>query len=342
VRLEPIHVRATGGGERLSITAYDAAGLFEQGTLAFRANGFQAAIEGYGRLVSEFPDSPLAAPALYNSGLSRERLGDFEGASRDYLGLAASYPESPDVTDALFRAGGAFEKLEAWDDAIRVFGRIATERPGLETADRIEALARRGSSLAAAGRHGDARLALAEATALFRMGRGITPSSSTFHYSMAQFKLGELTHFEMRAAELPADEAVLEAALERKCRLLLDAQIEYTKAIEILHPHWAAAAAYRIGSLYRDLWDDLLAAPTPPDLTEEEREVYLDVLKKRIRVLLTKAVTQWERTLKMIRRLELEGEWAERTERDLEEIRALMAIVDRETADLPANEPRAD
>jgi tetratricopeptide (TPR) repeat protein len=338
ITLETVHVRATRDRGRLVITAYSATELFEEATRSFRAGEFAPAVEFYARLATEFGDSPLAEPALYNSGLARERLGDFEGASRDYLRLVEGYPGSPDVTDALFRAGGALEKLEAWDDATRTFGRILTERENLGTVDRVEALARKGSSLLAGGNPRDAKAALEEATLLYRAGRGVTPSSPTFHYAMAQFKLGELIHAEMRAVELPMDGAVLEAALERKCRLLLDSQAEYTKAIEILHPHWAAAAAYRIGGLYRNLWDDLLAAPLPENLTGEEQEVYREVLRGRIRVLLVKAVAQWERTLKMIRRLELEGEWAERTERDLVEIRELMAIEDAELAAVPPAE----
>jgi len=333
VRLEPIHIKAARDRDRLIIHSYDASGLFAEAPAAFRPGDLAEAVELYTKLVAEFPDSSLAPPALYNSGLGRERLGDFEGASRDYLGLAAGYASSPDVTDALFRAGGAFEKMEAWDDAIRIFGRILTERQGLKATEKIEALARTGSSLMAAGRPLDARPVLEEAVTLYRMGRGITPSSSTFYYAMAQFKLAEILHGEMRDAALPADEAALEPALELKCRLLLDAQAEYAEAIEILHPHWAAAAAYRIGGLYRNLWDDLVAAPTPEDLTDEERQIYLDILRKRIRVLLTKAVAQWERTLRMIRRLELEGEWAKRTEEDLAEIRELLAIEESAVAE---------
>jgi hypothetical protein len=140
-------------------------------------------------------------------------------------------------------------------------------------------------------------------------------------------------HDEMRAVELPPDDAILGARLERKAELLLEAQRLYTNVIRIGDPHWAAAAAYRIGALYHHLWKDILAAPPPGDLDEEAREIYLKILRDRIRVLLEKAVLQWERTLKLGRRLRLDNEWVDSTTRDLEELRRELAIERREEVD---------
>ncbi|MCP4196850.1 MAG: hypothetical protein GY762_06825 [Proteobacteria bacterium] len=134
----------------------------------------------------------------------------------------------------------------------------------------------------------------------------------------------------MSEATLPADEALLGPALERKCQLLLDGQNEYTKTIRIAHPYWAAAAAYRIGNLYHILWEDMVSAPVPRDLNEEEQAIYSDLLKDRIQVLLTKATRQWKRTLKMARRLNLSNDWIEQTSRELEVVRQKMLTSDPE------------
>ena len=67
-------------------------------------------------------------------------------------------------------------------------------------------------------------------------------------------------------------------------------------------------------------------ADPPADLDEEAREIYLDILRERVRVLLEKAVLQWERTLKLAIRLGLDNEWIERTTRDLDKIREILVI----------------
>ena len=326
LQLPPIRLRAVEDGPHLSIEAYDAAGLFETAARNLRRGECDLAVDTYRRLVAEFPDSRFASPSLYNSGLCNEQLGRFDEAAGDYTLLVERYPESRDVTDALFRLAGAYEKLESWDEAVKALGKLLDSGDELEGIERIEALVRQGSSLIELDRLDEARMPLDEAVRLFRTGSGVSPSTSTFYYGMARFKLGEITQRRMRSVTLPRDEALLETELEKKCRLLLDAQNEYTQTIRIAHPHWAAAAAYRIGNLYRSLWDDMVAAPVPDDLSDEQKEIYSQVLKDRIAVLLKKAVVQWERTLKMARRLSLDNEWIDKTTMELLEIRQILAI----------------
>ncbi len=328
-RLDPIHFRAKRDQERLAIDAYDAAGLFERAAQRLREGAYDDAVVMYTRLVDEFPQSRFAAPALYNSGLCHEYRERFQDAASSYLKLLKEYPDSPDLVDAIFRLAGAYEKLEAWDAAAEAYAQLlTTHHDELEGIEQVEALARRGASLIALQKLDEAKFDLRKAVQMFREGRGVSPSDSPYFYAMAQFKLGEIVHAKMRDVELPADETAVKPALEQKCRLLLEAQREYTNAIKVAHAHFAAAAAFRIGALYRDLWDDMIAAPPPPDLNEEERQIYTEILKKNIRNLLKKATVQWERTMKMARRLNLSGEWVEQTMTELSEIREILASED--------------
>ena len=57
-------------------------------------------------------------------------------------------------------------------------------------------------------------------------------------------------------------------------------------------------------------------------------------------MLLRKAVLQWERTLKLARRLSLDNEWIDSTTRDLGEIRKELAI-EESAADKDDDEPDA-
>lgn len=313
-------------GERIDLDAYDASELFERAGKDLRSGRCDSAMETYGRLISEFPRSSLVPLALYNRGLCLDDLGRHEEAVSSYRQLVQDHPDSDDLTDALFRMAGSLEALEAWDEAVTTLDRILEQQADLRGVERVEALARKGSAMMAAGREDDAWWVLEEAVRIQRTGRGISPSDSVFHYSMAQFKLGEILHHRMRAVALPSDESTLEQHLEQKAQYLLEAQRLYTKVIRIGDPHWAAAAAYRIGALYHHLWEDMLSAPPPNDLNEEEREIYLEVLRTKIRVLLRKAVIQWERTLKLASRLNLDNEWVDSTNRDLEEIRKTLVM----------------
>lgn len=323
-KLDPMRVKAQQQGGRLEIDAYDAQRLFDRAAAQLRLGNCDEAVVIYTKLAQEFPESRFVSPSLYNSGLCNEQLERFDKAAAAYETLIANFPGSNDVTDALFKLAGIYEKAGRLDDAEATYERILEQRKDLEGVERVEALARKGAVLIGLGRPDEAVAALDQAVHIFRTGQGISPSDSRFYYGMAQFYRGEIIRDRMHAVVLPQAEDEIEPALEHKCQLLLDAQFEYTRTIKVAHPHWAAAAAYRIGNLYRTLWDDILGTPPPTDLTDEEKEIYLEVLRDKLRVLLEKAVKQWERTLKMARRLNLDNEWVDKTTLELEEIRALL------------------
>lgn len=306
------------------IDAYDAQGLFDQATAALTRGDCAAAVQAYDRLAAEFKESTYLHSALFNRGLCLEQLSRPAEAARSYEQLLALGPQRKDTIDALFRAAAAYVAAGDPLASIDALNRLMALEPPLEGVDIVEALARKGELLVAAGRLADAEVASRDAILRHKSGRGIPANASTFYIAMAQFTIGEVRRAQMRAMGLSANEDAAALELEAKCLKLLAAQDEYSRVIRIAHPHWAAAAAYRIGGLYRELWDDMLAAPIPVDLDEEQAEIYRNVLKGKLQVLLEKAVLQWERTLKMARRLDLGGEWVERTSQDLNDMRAIL------------------
>lgn len=329
VRLEPFVIRALPDprdNTQMAIDAYDAGDLFGRASTAYREEIYKEAAKRFVQVADEFPNSEYAPPALYNAALAMERQNDFQNAATLYERLISSYPDAADITDALFRLTRAFEALEMWAEADQSLDKLLTERSDLESIERVECLARKGATLIHLDNPLDAKENLLKAVALFRNGSDISPTAPTYFYAMARFKLGEIIEADMHNVVLPSDEAAMSEALEKKCQLLLDAQSAYTEAIRVAHPHWAAAAAYRIGHLYRILWGDMMTSPAPEDLNPEEKEIYYEVLRKRIRVLLKKAIRQWERVLAMADRLALNNEWVVRTKSDLEDIRALLTM----------------
>jgi len=327
--LEQIHITATRDGEHFSLDSYDAETLFNRAAQSLRKGDCEQANKYYSKLITEYKDSDLVEPALYNAGVCFDQREMYRQAVTAYKMIINKFPESDDIKDALFRLAGSYEKLEAWEEATKTFDTLLFERDDLKGVERVEALARKGTAQVSLGLYDEAELVLGEAVRLQRNGRNITLTDSVYHYSMAQFKLGEILHNKMRAVMLSSDESLLKQTLEKKAQLLLDAQRLYTKVIRIGHPHWSGASAYRIGSLYHHLWVDILAAPPPADLTDEEREIYTDILKKRIKVLLRKAIVQWERTIKFADRLDLEDSWLSSAVTDLNEIRNALAMEEK-------------
>lgn len=71
------------------------------------------AIDYYGRLIKNFPTSPVAADAQYNLAFLAIGAGDPLAASRGFEAYASRYPDHDDAVDTLWRAGEPYEAVGA-------------------------------------------------------------------------------------------------------------------------------------------------------------------------------------------------------------------------------------
>ena len=302
--------------------------LFAIATAAFAAGDYPRAAAAFGRVADLHPASGRHAASLFNAGLAEERLGDWREARRRFADFEKGYA-GPDADEAAFHAASALWHLEEFRDAAAILERLG-RRGDLSDANRIRAFTELGVV--------DLDLADLEAaeTALRRAVSLWTEASDRerldpYHPAQAHYYLGEVARRRFRAAPLdPArsGEAALQGELERKAELLLAAQGYYLRAIRVGSPDWAVAAGYRIGELYDELHAEMLGAPLPPGLTEEERQAYRDELRRKLRVLLTKAIAVYEQTLDAARQGGVDNRFVAEAEGALERMRRSLLDTD--------------
>jgi tetratricopeptide (TPR) repeat protein len=328
--MEPMRFEAKPSG---AVEAVDAASLFEAAGARFGAREFDAAAATYDRVVAEFPDSRYLLPALYNAGLALEGRGDRDGAARRYQQLIARAEGgacdggarcAADLLDAYFRLGAVYVELERWQPVVELFGRVI-ERRDLTLSDRVEAMARRGEAQLQLGDLTAAERTFRDALALHRASETVERLDTDFFLGMAAYYLGEVAHRQFRALPVRLPEKQLAADLEAKAQLLLLAQARFFDAIRVNNVEWATAAGFQIGSLYRELYDDLVGAPTPPGVAGEAKDVYLEEVKKKVRTLLQKAISIHEQNVLMAERNGVKNEWVRRSNEQMAQLRALLA-----------------
>jgi tetratricopeptide (TPR) repeat protein len=323
--MDPVRIRAhrDDAGE-LRLEAYDAQSLFQAANQALSQNRCDRAVPLYDRIANEFPESRWVSASLYNGGLCLEELHRDAEAIDRYSQLRERLPDSPDVKDSLFRAGGCLERLERWPDVAATFERVLA-RTDLSGDERMEAMVHRGTAIFELGELDRADGLMREAILYYRHGSGAEPIQTDYFMAQAQYMLGEILRVRMESIRFSPSEAAMRIELEQKSRHLLDAQAAYILAIRVTNPHWAAAAGYRIGMLFSTLYDHIMAAPVPPELDAEQREIYFEELRRQIRPLVDKAMRVWTRTMEMGTRTGLgaQHEWVRRAEREMARLRAL-------------------
>ncbi len=118
--------------------------------------------------------------------------------------------------------------------------------------------------------------------------------------------------------------------------MLLSAQGHYLRTIRIGNPDWAVAAGYRIGELYDEMYVQMTEAPPPPGLDAEHEAAYREELRRKVRVLVTKAIAIYESTLATARRTGVENRFVEKTQSSLERMKKELLVAEAEP---PAPEP---
>jgi len=312
--------------------------LFAAGSSAFAAGEVARAAACFERLVSAFPESAHRVRARFNAGLARERMEEWEQARAHFAEIADPLG-SGDALDAAFHHAEALYHLDRFPEAGSVLARIAA-RSDLPVGRRIEAQVQQGICQVDAGDldAGEKTLRTALASAREAADRG--EPADEYIVAQGQFFVGEIYRLHCEGVsfdpEASADE--LSRTLEYKAELLLSAQGHYLRAIKVGNGYWATAAGERIGSLYEVLHRQMVDSPVPRELKGEEIDVYRQEVRRRIRVLLTKAIGVYETTVATAERIGTGGVFVDRARASLERMKQLL-LAEADAPDEPPAPP---
>jgi hypothetical protein len=199
------------------------------------------------------------------------------------------------------------------------------ERPGLPVWQRASALQQEAVCRIEGGSRAEGEILLRAALDLYQGDREerVDPTLP----AQAEFWLGEAFRGAFREQQLDPstmDQKALGGALEQKAEFLLSAQGHYLRCIRRGDGEWATAAGYRIGEMYEELHDQMVSAPLPRGLTEDQRALYQDELRGKVKNLFSKAIRMYEETLAVAQRTGAANDYVQKTEQALERMRKLL------------------
>lgn len=318
VQMEPVKLHAVKGPDGVQhVETYDATELFERAGAALAEKRYDDAIAAYERLLKEFPsETKYTKAAIYNEGLAYQGKKDYPAAIAKFQKLMDQFSWTSDAKDAQFQIGASYAEMGNWPTSAALFAQIL-ERKDLTPDDKIEALARRGFAQFQLKDYETAERTFKSVVWFFQAIEKEERLQTDFFLALAKYHLAEIPHEHFRAAPLRLPEKQMMKDLEEKCRLLLVAQRAYIEAMKLGNPQWASASGYQVASLYEEMYQSLIHAPVPAELTTAENaeklDVYYEELRKRIRVLLEKSLKWNEQNLLMIERLGIENEWKDKS-----------------------------
>lgn len=313
--------------------------LFAAGTSFYAAEDWAQAARYFTRICDFHPNSKHRRLALYNAGLSFEKLKAWDEAYAKFLELSDPAKGTGDTLDAAFRVAEVLYHMERFPDAVEVL-RVLGDRTDLSVDKRIEARTQQGICELESGELDAAEKTLRSVLTMYTEHPDKELIDEYFP-GQAQFFVGEIFRLRYESIILDANKSTEKLAedLEYKSELLLSAQGHYLRAIRLGNGYWATAAGQRIGQLYENLYEHMTHAPAPADLASDEQDVYRSELRKKIRVLIAKAITVYERTLEAAERIGSQSPFVEETRASLKRMKELLLAEAKAEEEAPPPPP---
>jgi len=313
----PIFIQPGEGPLRV----YDDEELNRVGSEYYSKKDYGKAADCFKKIVDNYPKSIYYKNAVYNLALSYEMMERCDEALK-YYNLYAQITDVRNDLDYKYRLGYVNICLKNFDEAERIFSELVNNT-SLSEMDIIEAKTNLGVVKF------NKRL-FSEASELFNQviidyAKLSKEKYIENNYFVAEsiFYLGEIDTEKMKEIVLEFPQERLEQLLEQKAKLLLSAQNYYLRVIKTGNILWATAAGYRTGELYEVFYDHLINAPIPEELTDEQKEIYKEELKKKISVLITKAIRVYEATIDVGKRTGMDSKWIEYAKVHMEKLKNL-------------------
>jgi hypothetical protein len=326
VKLDALEFHAMKTDSGIAVEMMDPDVLFTEGARAFEAKRHDDAARKFGLVIQKFPDSRFAKPARFNRGLSLLALGRPVPAAEDFAAYVAAWPADGDAPDAWMRLGQAWCDAGEWvkaEEAIRK--RLATEP--LALMQEVENRARLTRALRMQARYEEAQDQARKVMMLHDRNATLPEMDGNYYVAMASMEDAESFHdlFVRIKFVLPVDR--MEKDLADKATLFLKAQADYLRTVRLRNTYWGVAAGMRVARLYEEFFDDIMNAEIPPELTQEEIDLYQKELKRQVRPLVAKAVDAYERNLALARMYGARDEWFGDAQERLARLRKVLAEV---------------
>ena len=323
IEMDPVTFQGVRTGDGIRVDTLDPDVLFDEAAAAWREGRTRVSAERYEKFLALFSSHRHVLHALFNAGLARESLEEWSPARAHFEAYLAEVKGRGDRLDALFRLASCQEALEDWP-ALAVSAE-ALIQGGMDPPETARAWVLRGLSHHHLGELAAGEDAFLKVLELHRAGRHLHRFGPEVRVALAQYMIGEIYRalFEEVPLKMPLER--MRVDLEDKSEFLLKAQHAYLRAVRLRDRNWSLAAGFRIGEVYERFYADLIKAEVPAELDAADVELYFDELREQIQPVLRRAISVYERNLRLSERTRArDGEWARRTQEHLTRLRALL------------------
>jgi TolA-binding protein len=253
-----------------------------------------------------------ASRALYNATVLRLSLGQGTPLTKNIRNYIKHFPDEVRAKELLLVLGEHYQKHEKWLPADIVFKGFLQKFAEEANAQQIlRAYEGRLISLHALGKRKDRNLLMEKIMALDEDAAGRETNNRSWKSLLAHARFDsseeEYKEYTQIKLELPIKRLRKNLLLKLAKKSQLE-QVLYS-TMENKVPTWTLAALVRSGQMDMHLADAMLQAPVPPELTEQQADIYMEALQKQALPLEEKAKETFEQAVRFSRQHKLYNKW---------------------------------
>ncbi len=298
---------------RMVVTPKDATALdelFRRAEAAYQAQQYEAAAQDYDRIYEIEPRGVYAEHALFFAGSAYDLGAHPKDALSRYEAFIGRYPRGALVRTAWVRSARLYAYFEEWQRAGRTADSVLARYKDLRPFELIALYGAKALSLVRLGKDDEASYYVEKARTVIEDHRLDAAGQIPRDLALVYYALGEVRRLRaerIKFVPVPDDFA---QTLEARCQLILDAQTSYSDTMRAHDAHWSAMAGYRVGELYQSLHEDLMQVPPPKSAEDQSRrQLFAGAMRLRYSILLEKAHSMMEHTLRMAERTGEQSAW---------------------------------
>lgn len=290
--------------QSLYLVAYNAEMGFEH----------EKAVDAYKKLCDKYPNYKEKSNAIFNSALLLEKLQKYGEASKYYKLYYAEESSKPEGKEALFDVARMQEKAKNWKGAIKSYDNFISTFANDSSMTNLVAKSHYRIAKIYEDNLRSKKMTKVSYEKLlsFVVAKKAASGEAGIYAAEAKFKLleDEFNAY-IRLKIGGKNDKQLEANLKKKVAAMKALEAKYNEVLKFQVYEWMMAAMYRIGYLYQSFSDSLFEAEPPAGLTEEEEEIYTDMLKQQAEPIEEQAITYYSKALEKARELKIFNQWTQ-------------------------------
>jgi len=281
---------------------------------AERSYNFKKAVFAYEQLYKNYKNHKNRNNAIYNAGIIRENLKEYKKAAKNYYLYFKAEDKKVDGKEAAYRVGLMYEKAKDWKGMIKKYKQFIKTYKTDSTVAHLVMRSYYRIAIVYDDEFNNQRSAdqYYKNIVDYYSSQKDMKDEAIAYAAEASFKLLEKDFDKYLKMKIGGrNQKKLMDSFKNKTEVKNDLEKRYMEILKFGVYDWVLASLYKIGYLYQAFADAMYTAEAPSGLSEEEQDIYTEMLEERSEPIEQAAIDKYTAAVNKANELKVYNKWTQ-------------------------------